>query len=298
VDFNLLGMSMMRSPDGSLFLSLPKLEDEIVAELNPGEELAASPYRRLHETGAGNALSGAERSSYRRWVAKLLYLVTHTRPELRFAVGMLTTQQVAPTTEHWADMIQIAKYLYANQHMGLRISPSDLQLRVSADASYLLHEDSRGQSGVVAWFGSQNAPIYVGSNKQTLVVTSSMEGEALALASAGRITNTLLALCEDLECFQHEPPQVEQDNQSLMKLLQRDAVAGSSKHVVMRLNFIKDQMERKSLGTKYVPSEEILADALTKPFVGIGFERWRNRFLNTASPDSLVALALVRRLRG
>jgi hypothetical protein len=278
--FSLLGMAFAHKEDGSLFVSLPAFEDDLVRELGiDSKDSSSTPYRSP-ALGDDELLNEAQIRAFRGGVAKVLYLSTHTRPELRMATAWLTTRQVAPTLGDLRDLREVGKYLVGAPHLGLRISPSNLQLSFSADASYLSHSDSRGQTGVVAWFGESNAPIHVMCSKQEINVSSSMEGEAVALAACSKLATTLLGLCEDMECPQNSPPSIQQDNQSLLTCFRNGAYNGSTRHLNMRFHMIKQQLEDGVFQLVYVPSEQVFADPLTKRVPRARFVPWRSTLLN------------------
>ena len=43
--------------------------------------------------------------------------------------------------------------------------------------------------------------------------------------------------------------------------------SSNTKHIVLRRNFVKDQIDKNFIKLDYLPTKEILADALTKPVV-------------------------------
>ena len=123
---------------------------------------------------------------FRRLVARLLYLATHTLPVLLEVVSKLTKKQAKPTVGAWLDLIQVVRFVKSFPNEGLRITPSDLVLWLSVDASHLQHvEDARGHSGILAFLGRNL--IFASSNCQDLTIIGSMEAEGIALASSMRV---------------------------------------------------------------------------------------------------------------
>ena len=45
-----------------------------------------------------------------------------------------------------------------------------------------------------------------------------------------------------------------------------------SKHIEVRYHFIRDMAQKGAIKLKYVPTEEQVADVLTKPLAGVKFE--------------------------
>jgi hypothetical protein len=68
------------------------------------------PHQQLHKT-SGIILS--DPTAYRRLVGRLLYL-THSRPEIAYAVSKLSQFLSAPTNEHMLTGLHILKYLKTN----------------------------------------------------------------------------------------------------------------------------------------------------------------------------------------
>ena len=282
--FKLLGMTFTREGN-RLHYSLPHLEDKICASLDSIPKSTKTyktnhPYLNTNGIHDDTLLNEEERKIYVSIVAKLNYLALHTRQELRCAVSFAASKQSKPTIHDQESLMRIVKYLRDNPHLGPNIVPSDMQLRGSADASFLSHPDqSKGHSGAVFWFGEQNAPIYTLSTKQPIICLSSMECELVALASASRELVKLVAICEILG-FKQNPVPIEQDNQSLMIVLNTTNYVGSTKHWNLRFHYVINQIKERLFYPEYVQTNSILADPLSKPYVS-NISDWRKRLLNS-----------------
>jgi len=76
---------------------------------------------------------------------------------------------------------------------------------------------------------------------------------------------------------------VYQDNQSTMKLMKTGPPSGSkSKHVRIRTFWIKQIIEEEEINVVYKPTEEMIADGLTKPLQGVMFRAFADRILGGA----------------
>jgi ABC-type nitrate/sulfonate/bicarbonate transport system substrate-binding protein len=53
-----------------------------------------------------------------------------------------------------------------------------------------------------------------------------------------------------------------------------------TRHVAIRYYWVKDRMEAKEIEVVYCPTEDMIADILTKPLVGTQFINLRNALLN------------------
>lgn len=68
---------------------------------------------------------------------------------------------------------------------------------------------------------------------------------------------------------------VYEDNQSCLKMVQNTNPNKRTKHIDVRYHFIKDYIKRGVISCQYCCSEEMIADALTKPLNRTKFEKFR-----------------------
>ncbi|GAA0151652.1 hypothetical protein LIER_37326 [Lithospermum erythrorhizon] len=82
-------------------------------------------------------------------IGALMYLASHTRPDISFDVNLLARYSSAPTRRHWNGVKQILRYLRGTMDMGLFYSnTSKLELIGYADAGYLSDpHNGRSQTG-------------------------------------------------------------------------------------------------------------------------------------------------------
>ena len=67
------------------------------------------------------------------------------------------------------------------------------------------------------------------------------------------------------------------DNQSCIKLIENPVFHDNSKHIEVRYHFIRDMVQKGAIKLKYVPTEEQVGDALTKPLARVKFEYFRDK---------------------
>ena len=58
------------------------------------------------------------------------------------------------------------------------------------------------------------------------------------------------------------------------------SISDRTRHVAIRYYWVKDRMEAREVEVVYCPTENMLADLLTKPLVGEKFITLRNALLN------------------
>ena len=86
----------------------------------------------------------------------------------------------------------------------------------------------------------------------------------------------------DLLGYPQNPAYAFQDNKSTIFVCQtgHSKSAGRFKHMAIRYYFIKSLIEDGKVSLKYVPTEQMIADILTKPLVGQLFQTLRSKILN------------------
>lgn len=150
------------------------------------------------------------------------------------------------------------------------------------DASYNLHHDSRGHTGIVATIGRHNSPIYARSHKQKLHTRSSTEAELIA-TDEGILHILWIVLIFDFLGHPQTPVTVFQDNQSTLRVCQTGhSKNGKLKHMVVRYNFIYGKQEDKTITFEYVKSTDMLADIMSKPVTPDIFKKLAKLLLNEA----------------
>ena len=64
-----------------------------------------------------------------------------------------------------------------------------------------------------------------------------------------------------------------EDNQSTIKLAENFVNSDRTKHIAVRMHFIRDQIENNLIKLKYIPTTDQIADVLTKPLGRIQHEK-------------------------
>jgi hypothetical protein len=73
---------------------------------------------------------------------------------------------------------------------------------------------------------------------------------------------------------------VYQDNMSTIMLAEKGrALSARTRHVKIRYFFIKERIDEGELKIEYLPTEQMVADVLTKPLQGEHFRRLRDRLM-------------------
>ena len=133
--------------------------------------------------------------------------------------------------------------------------------------------DRKSTSGFLLKFGG--GLIAWGSRKQGCVALSSTEAEFVALAEGCRELIWARKLLEEIGEGDFDPTVVYEDNQSVIKMVDSDKTERKSKHIETRFFFTRDLQEKRIIQLWYCPTEEMLADLLTKPLQRVRLEKLR-----------------------
>jgi hypothetical protein len=219
------------------------------------------PQLHLHKT-SGEPLS--ESTTYRRLIGRILYL-THSRPEIAYAVSKLSQFLDAPTTEHMLAGLHVLKYLKNNPGQGLFFSSSSsLTLKGFSDSDWGACQDTRRSTTGFCFF-LDTSLISWKSKKQSVVSRSSSEAEYRALAQATCEGQWLLYLLKDFHILHPSPIILYCDNKSALHIAANPVFHERTKHIEMDCHVVRDKVQEGVIHLLPVSSKEQVADILTKP---------------------------------
>lgn len=122
---------------------------------------------------------------YRELVGGIIYLANATRPDLAFAVSILSRFSTNPGELHWMLAKRVLRYLKGTSHYGIKYTKNQDLLTAYTDSDWAGDVDDRKScTGNVIILA--NGPISWKSKKQASVALSTMEAEYSALAEMSR----------------------------------------------------------------------------------------------------------------
>lgn len=104
--------------------------------------------------------------------------------------------------------------------------------------------------------------------KQRTVALSSTEAEFMAMTEAVKESLYLKRLFEELGLSDLANVTIYNDNLGALKLAENPIFYNRSKHIDIRLHFIRETVNDKLVNLKYLDSNSLIADLLTKGLVG------------------------------
>jgi hypothetical protein len=250
--------------------------------MKPGGHLVkASRAEQIAHLKTGN--------NYRSLVGALNYLSVTTRPDITFAVSLLSQYLNQPGTQHWEAGVQVFRYLKGTRDIGLKLiknsTPED-KLVGYADADWAsCPESRRSVSGNLVLLNGN--VISWKSKKQPTLSLSSTEAEYKSL---GDITKEIMWIKTLLNIRIPGPTQIFEDNQGAIALANDESNHSNykTKHMALRHHFIRREIKLKSIVLQFIPSNQMLADFLTKAVGKTSIKRaLRSLQLLCSSPDRL-----------
>ncbi|XP_074342579.1 secreted RxLR effector protein 161-like [Apium graveolens] len=216
-------------------------------------------------------------TEYRCIVGSLRYL-THTRPDISYAVGVVSRFMQNPTEKHQQAVKHILRYVKGTVHYGLvYANEKNRNILYGFSDSDLAGDviDRRSTGGMC--FYLNKSLISWASQKQRVVALSSCEAEYMSATTAACQSIWIQGLLEEILGQRLGPVVLHVDNKSAIELMKNPVLHGRSKYIDVRFHFIRECIERGKLVVKYVVTLEQRADILTKALGRVKFEEMRKK---------------------
>ncbi|KAI7940779.1 hypothetical protein MJO28_013064 [Puccinia striiformis f. sp. tritici] len=229
--------------------------------MNPKIHLRAASPQEIAEFTVLNV-------NYRALVGSLNYLSVLTRPDISYAVSVLSQHLERPGIQHFRAAQQVFRYLAGTKHVGLVFTKSDgLSFRAHVDSDWGNCPDTRrSATGYVVLTNDQT--LSWKASRQATVSLSSTEAEYKALSDLGRELAWLANLTLEIN-LNYSPTEIPVgvDNQGAIDLARSEISQNGfrTKHMDIRLHFVRELIINKLIKLHYIRTTSNFSDFLTKP---------------------------------
>lgn len=271
-----LGMSITRDrAAGTVTITSP---GHVAALLHSFQMSAAKPNHTPMSAGARLQPTGEhpleEGNRYAEAVGSLLYLSTTTRPDVAYAVGVLSRYMSCPEEQHWRAVKGVMRYLVGTRDVGLVFGGGD-PLQGYCDSDFAGDVVTR-RSTTGYLFTLYGGPVSWRSKLQATVASSTAEAEYMAAAAATKEALWLQKLMRSLEqAFKTVP--IGEDNQACIAMAANPVGGGRAKHVDVAHHLVRERVASGDIALYYLPSGDMPADGFTKALPAPAFRVFRSR---------------------
>ncbi|CAI7853823.1 unnamed protein product [Closterium sp. NIES-54] len=271
-----LGLNIQEE-EGAIYLNAAKYADTFAKRFALTPTTISTPYRYTagNDKAESAPLKPAGIRNYQRKLGCLLFAAVTCRPDLSYSASQLATYLKRPEDEHMKELDRALHYLVSTPTIGLiyfKSKTTTPKLIGYVDADHAGDPDNKRSRTGYIYRLEPIGPISWQSSKQELIALSSAEAEYIALCSVTKEGLYLRELLEEAKLAQLPSFSLFCDNQSAIRIANKNGFANWTKHIALRYFFVKDDIEKGRLELSYCPTSEMAADYLTKKLGKSKFE--------------------------
>lgn len=240
-----LGINIERDVNGIFYMDQVQYFQKIINKFGLQDaKISKTPLDTGYIKIARDGKAMDHANKFQKLIGALLYVATHTRPDIAASVSILSQRVKQPTETDWNEAKKIVRYLKGTKELKLKLTSTTNGLKVYADADWAEDRtDSKSHSGFI--FQYNGGEIAWACRKQTCTVWSSCEAKYIAIAEASRELLWVRRLLGDLGVAPTGPIRMYEDNQSAIMLVQTGESRNRTKHVDIKYHFVTDLIKKK-----------------------------------------------------
>jgi hypothetical protein len=192
-----------------------------------------------------------DKCRYQQLVGQLIYL-SHTRPNIAYAVSVVSQFMHSPRESHMEAVYRILRYLKSSQGKGLLFSRHDhLKIEAYIDADWAGSiMDRRSKLGYCTFVGGNLVTWQ--SKKQSMVARFSAGAEFRAIAHGVCEILWLKIILKELGFDSKDSVRLYCDNKAAISIAHNPVQHDQTKHVDIDRHFIKEKLREGTICTPYV----------------------------------------------
>uniref|UniRef100_A0A2M4CV35 Putative pol polyprotein n=1 Tax=Anopheles darlingi TaxID=43151 RepID=A0A2M4CV35_ANODA len=273
---NFLGVQIIKNQDGILSLSMTRHIDELALKFGLEKaKVARTPMDSGYLKCTDRQDMFEDNNKYRSIVGSLMYIANCGRPDIAASASILGRKLECPSKTDWVAAKRVVRYLIGTRDWCLRLGDGKARcvLEVYTDADWAGdHATRKSTTGYVLFYGG--GAVAWGSRRQNCVSLSSMEAEYVAITESCQETLWIRRLLRDLGEEQLGATFIHEDNQGCISFAQSGKISKRSKHIETKEFFVRDLIDRKEIELRYCPTEDMIADILTKALGNIKHKKF------------------------
>jgi hypothetical protein len=282
-----LGLEVQKQADGAIKLSQEAYTAEILLEFRDLIRQSNTPISKRAQGNDAKA-PATEVTHFQRLIGKLMFLACQTRPDLMYAVIHVSSYASNPSSSAWEVARDILGYLSQTSKHSLRIQKGapllplgqpisgqpisgqpnfgqyELQITQFCDASFATGSKGRSITGAITLLGG--TPLLWFSRQQTSVATSTAHSEFIAAYDATLAVLPLYPLLSEILPDHAIPkPRLITDNLATLTTANSGLLTRQNRHFLVKYYWLHEQLDNNELTAGWIPTDQQLADLLTKP---------------------------------
>ena len=199
---------------------------------------------------------------YHEAVGSLMYATLGTSPDICYTVQTVSRFNNKPRLAHWEAVKRNFKYLIGTKELWLGYGGQAKELLGYADVDGSMNEDRKAVSGYA--FMINGGAVSWSAKRQELISLSTTESKYIVATYAAKEALWLRTIISQVFGVDLPPTMLFSDNQSAIALTKEHQYHARTKHINVCFHFIRWIIEDGKIRLIYCPTEEMVADVLTK----------------------------------
>lgn len=239
-------------------------------------------YSKINCPQTDHEINEMKQIPYRNLLGCISFIASRTRPDLNYATNIFSQFQSNPGKIHWDGLLKLLGYIAYTKDFELKLDCNKANIITYSDADFAANRDDRtslgGQLVLI-----DKSPIAWRTFKEKCVSLSTMEAEFVAMTEAVKEMtwfNRILIECKERGVIKDnlEKPVLYADNQASIAFLKSPLENYKTKHIDVKLFFIRNLLNEEIFEIKYVKGINNYADIFTKAFTKLELTKFHELF--------------------
>ena len=240
-------------------------------------------------------------------VGSLIHAMVHTRPDIAYAVSILSRYMAKPELHHYKAALHLMRYLKETRTLGIEYRQENMHrqgpyvtaavehsasshhhpthdcvLEAAADASFADDPETyRSTGGFVVWFGG--SPVDYECKRQPLVTMSTLESEYVCASRCVLSIRFIHKFMDFIGLSRIGPTRVHEDNAACIAISNKPVHRMRSKHIGIKYHNVREAVQNGEVDLTPIWTEHNVADIFTKSESHATFLRFREVLLGHKS---------------